>query len=259
MISWHRNLSNLGRAECYRRGFELAHVDDVERIAKAITRYPWSSISWKDGICLHGNFLGAQFCVLDFDDGALALEQAKRLWCDAVHIIGTTKSHQVAKNGAAPCDRFRVVLRFEKTIHNVSTYRATMARYIDKYGADSACKDGARFFWPCKEIVSIQAEGYSQEVVEPEPHEVMTAGKSSSEWNAIVQAGKQAGARNMSLARIAGHLARRGVDVHVAAALLEAYNAARVSPPQSSTDFQKTFLSIFRKENARRRARRPSA
>lgn len=167
MISFHRNLENLGDGRFYGSGFETAHIVDVERISVAMARYAWSPIRWKDGIRREVNFLGSYFCVLDFDDGSLSLDQARRVWCDATHVIGTTKSHKVSKGGGVPVDRFRVLLYFGRLVDDLEVYRHTMQHYIDKYGADAACKDGARFFWPCKEIISVEPEGYAQDIVLP--------------------------------------------------------------------------------------------
>jgi hypothetical protein len=76
-------------------------------------------------------------------------------FADFQHIIATTKSHQIAKGDKWPCDRFRVIIPWASTITNVAIYETTMAKSIDEYYADPACKDAARFFFPCKEIVSV--------------------------------------------------------------------------------------------------------
>ncbi len=47
-------------------------------------------------------------------------------------------------------------------------YRYNMKVIAKHYPIDAACKDGARFFFPCKEIVSLAEDGYAQEVLHAE-------------------------------------------------------------------------------------------
>ena len=103
---------------------------------------------------------------LDFDNGEYTLAQAINDFCDQVHIIGTTKSHQIAKGNAPACDRFRLVLRLTEPITDVMQYKATITPLVERHSADKASVDGARYFFPCKQIVSIVTEGYT---VDPEP------------------------------------------------------------------------------------------
>lgn len=153
MISYHPDKIDTKAAWAYHKGFKIAATDDVKRIAKGICRYVWSPIIWKDGIRAQNNFLSAAWCVLDFDDG-MTVKEAKEIFADKIHIIGTTKSHQVAKGDVPACDRFRVFLKFVKPITDLRLYRCNMERLVHEYHSDKACKDGARYFFPCKEIVS---------------------------------------------------------------------------------------------------------
>jgi len=82
-------------------------------------------------------------------------DQAINEFCDVTHVIGTTKSHQKEKGSRPPCDRFRVFLRLPETITNPTEYKDILRYYVDRYETDEKCVDAARFFWPCKEIVSI--------------------------------------------------------------------------------------------------------
>jgi hypothetical protein len=159
MFSWHP-LKN-GAATQYAKGFKFLgspELDDeysFDYISKALTKYVWSPIKFDGGIRLEKHFLGTIFCALDFDSPATTLEWALVTFKDHTHIIGTTKSHQKEKNGIT-CDRFRVVLMFEDLVTDLHLYKYNMEKMILKHKADRACKDGARFFYPCKEIVSIQ-------------------------------------------------------------------------------------------------------
>lgn len=161
MISYHLNMSM--DAKHYAAGFKPAFVSDMHRIAKCITKYVWSPCLWEDGRRTQKNFKGAKFCVLDFDDGEMSLEEAKKIFCDCIHLIGTTKSHQKEKNNQI-CDRFRVLFVFDEPIYDLRLYRYNMHKFMRNYPCDQACKDGARFFYPCQQIVSISADGYTQDI-----------------------------------------------------------------------------------------------
>jgi hypothetical protein len=165
MISFH--MAKDPSARVYRDGFKAADTNELARIARCVAEYTWSPCIWREGIRRQDKFSRADWAVLDFDNGEMTLAQACQGFCDMIHIIGTTKSHQVQKGGIS-CDRFRVLLKFSNPIVNIRDYRYTMSKLIAKYPADPAPKDGARFFFPCKEIVQSAAEGYTEDV-QPAP------------------------------------------------------------------------------------------
>lgn len=162
MISFHSS-KDFSSPNMFASGFRSAEIFDMERISRCITQFVWSPIVWENGIRHQSKFLAVRLCALDFDDGDLTLENAVNSFCDMTHVIGVTKSHQKEKNGII-CDRFRVVLVFESKIENLEIYKSNMALLTRIHGADKACKDGARFFYPCNEIVSVNNDGYFQEV-----------------------------------------------------------------------------------------------
>ena len=129
-----------------------------------MTTYVWSAIIWENGERAELNFRGASFAVLDFDTPEMPLKEALNTFSDSCHVIGTTKSHQKEKNGVT-CDRYRVVLPFTAEITDLSQYRFNMRLFYNKYPCDK-CIDGARYFFPCTEIVSVVSDGYKQDVVE---------------------------------------------------------------------------------------------
>lgn len=151
---------------CTASGFISTECIDPVRLSKCMANFVYSPCVWKNGVRAEGNFMHARWCVLDFDDGETTLEQAMNTFCDMHHVIGTTKSHR--KDGVT--DRFRVALLFEKQINDIRVYKYNMKIMIDKYGSDAACKDAARFFWPCIEIVSVSEDAtYSVDVKAPPP------------------------------------------------------------------------------------------
>ena len=170
-ITWHPKRVDLDlvekgvqRASQFPRGFRDDLVD-IDRLAKAICSCAWSPVIWRDGKRLTENFIASCFMVLDFDEADYTIEQAKADWADSVHIIATTKSHQREKGGKPPKDRFRVVSPWDDCIFDPDVYSHNVAVLVKKYDADPTCIDAARFFWPCREIMSIQRDGYLQPVL----------------------------------------------------------------------------------------------
>jgi hypothetical protein len=75
----------------------------------------------------------------------------------------------------------------------------------------------------------------------------------ASEWRALVQ-GVAEGARDCTLARLAGHLLRHRIDPHVALELLLAFNETRCAPSLPSCDVVRIVNSIAGRELRRRAA-----
>lgn len=168
LIGLHRELHRADRVDY---GWRDAPVDcELEIVAGFICIRSWSPCLWTSGRRLSENFRFADFLALDFDC-SLPLAEALNAFCDMQHVIGLTRNHQLPKDGEPPGDRYRVVIPFERRITSADEYRYTMYRYVTKYEADKKCKDAARFFFPCRNVVSIQLEGYEADVFEPPPPE----------------------------------------------------------------------------------------
>jgi hypothetical protein len=120
---------------------------------EVICHSAWAPALYQGGFRLEKQWVNCSVAALDFDNGT-TLEEAYEIFRDFAHVIATTKSHGIKG------DRFRVILFFEKTISNLELYKYNMRVLTDKYGADKACKDGARFFYPCKELVSVMPGAY---------------------------------------------------------------------------------------------------
>ena len=166
MLSYHLDSADPTRPYLYAKGFKVADTQDFGRIAKCISRFVWSPIIFGGGERKEANFAAAQLCALDFDNGEMTLEQAvHNVFCDMTHIIATTKSHRLQKGNSPACDRFRVILLFERPITNVRHYRQNMTQALKAHPCDKSCKDGARFFFPSKSIVSVVTDGYELEVI----------------------------------------------------------------------------------------------
>lgn len=140
----------------YQNAFRVTKRD-FQALPDYITNEVWSPIVWEKGIRKKAHFQLTNLMAFDFDSGEWTLEDA-RDWCEGLatpYIIGTTKSHQIAKKSGdsvtVACDRFRVIL-LAKECTDVEDYEYTMRSIMDEIPCDISCKDGARFFFPCTKI-----------------------------------------------------------------------------------------------------------
>lgn len=104
------------------------------------------------------DFEGAKIFAVDIDEG-LSLQEAivkvKSLGYQAM--IGTTRNHGKEKNGKPACDRYRIIFLLDAVIQKENEYRAVFKTLQSIFPmCDKSCKDPARFFYPCKEIVFYQ-------------------------------------------------------------------------------------------------------
>ncbi len=134
-------------------GFISYKGESTFAIKKIMTTYTWSPIVFKNAYRHENNFLSAEYIALDFDEG-VTIEETVRAYCDTWHIVGTTKSHQQWKGEKPPCDRFRLLLKADKVTTDLRQYKHTMKHFVNNHNADKKCFDGARYFFPCAEIVS---------------------------------------------------------------------------------------------------------
>ena len=145
-------------------------------------KFSWSPCVWRNGLRRANHFDQCSWMVLDFDDGRYTLQDAARDWCEHTHLIATTKSHGIPKNGAAACDRFRLCVPFERTITDARELKHNLTLAIDKYGSDPSCKDAGRFFFPCVDLISCQYGDYKQ-AVEEAPEEEPTDYRPRIDWS----------------------------------------------------------------------------
>jgi len=103
--------------------------------------------------------LSCKYLTLDFDEGFTLVEAQEWVAKNGyAAIIGTSKSHQkdkVTPSGKIQpaCDRFRLVVPFSKNLESLDEYETNMAHVMESLPCDPSCKDGGRFFYPCKEII----------------------------------------------------------------------------------------------------------
>lgn len=147
----------------YSEGF--LELTNMNRLAQIVTSCVWSPIVWNSGSRNSKNFKHACFMVLDFDQpGEESMEQINNLLQDHKRIIAITRNHMKDKKGLI-CERYRLVVPFDQIITDLDLYKHNMECAIKKYPwADSACKDGGRFFYPSSKVVYIDRDAeYSWE------------------------------------------------------------------------------------------------
>jgi hypothetical protein len=153
------------RGDMHRYFFDVKE-ESLEHLSQIITTSVWSPIVWNAGMRAKKNFKSAEYLALDFDDGKWTLACAEK-WCkqnNFAYIIGTSKSHQKEKTTASghrqpAVDRFRLVVPFETPLTDRQLYEYNMRKVMETVPCDPSCKDGGRFFFPCKKIYSLR-DGY---------------------------------------------------------------------------------------------------
>ena len=132
---------------------------DWHALSKQINLKSWSPATFAESKRLIRNFIEMRIFVGDVDSGA-TLEQAMKDFAPYKHIIATTKSHQKLKRNKPPCDRFRVILLLDGFLTSDEDFKATFDYALSKFPyLDVSCKDSARFFFACRDLVSIKEDG----------------------------------------------------------------------------------------------------
>lgn len=200
----------------YPKKFKCYEVRSTKELSEIILTAVWSPICWKNNERISDEFYCSDFLVLDFDEGSFTLSDAKKWATQYRHIIGTTKSHQKEKSGQPPCDRFRVIVPWESRVEDRKTFIQNMARITKMLGADPACKDAARIYQPCLEIVSVGDGATAKwfpytEPPRPKSNPFYAATKTIPPWlQEIMTSYPEKGQRNKTAYKIAYYLAFYG-------------------------------------------------
>jgi hypothetical protein len=172
MPSYLRDSANLTSAH----GF-YPLPSDLKLLGAVILQRTWSPIVFKDNYRAKKNFLYSDFVGFDIDNvegEPYLIKQAIRDFCDCELIIATTRSHQKEKvsgdSVSPPTDRYRMIMRWAQRIEDVGLFEYNVKKILDANPAfDKSAKDGARLFFPSKEIVFSQFEGERLEVLDLPP------------------------------------------------------------------------------------------
>ena len=132
---------------------------DLQQVANFILQNDWSHFVFNNNYRKADNFKSTQFLVYDIDNGLDLMEAITRLK-DYKHIIATTKSHQVEKNGIV-CDHFRIVLVLSAEITDPQIYKNVWSYIYSSLfpEADPSCKDMARLWFKSSTLVNISEIG----------------------------------------------------------------------------------------------------
>lgn len=171
MLSYHpvlrpAHLSKRDAAPLYVTGFKALPDIETSRIATGVSRHVWTPAQFREGRRRKDHFICAQWLGLDFDSGEMSLDEAINAFCDVVHIIGTTESHQRPKAELPACDRFRVLLKLARPLTDRTLYEHQLKVLARRYPLDEACLEAARFYFACREIASVNDDGELWDVVE---------------------------------------------------------------------------------------------
>lgn len=140
--------------------FQVLEPQKFSALSQVILHHTWSPHIWRDGRRAGKNWQKANFIALDFDSGFPLQETITICQTEGLtFLIGTTKSHQVEKISPSgkvspPLDRYRLLIATEGSCNDAETYRNTLDYFAMFMPIDESCKDLARYFFPCKEIVA---------------------------------------------------------------------------------------------------------
>ena len=176
MISFHKATKGCTNMPWGFVPFQNRHARDLWDV---ISQYTWSPIVFARNYRLGDNFVFSDICGLDFDnkmengEEEYTIKRAMRDLGGLKYMIATTKSHQLPKNTEPPRDRFRVLIPFERRIDDPLDYQVTMRHYVHDVlpDADQAGVDLGRQFYPCKELVHIEADGEALPVIAATKHD----------------------------------------------------------------------------------------
>lgn len=244
----------------YGGGWRIEKLHSWRTVAGAALVSAWSPIIWRDGKRSRHNFLYSDMCGLDFDTG-MTLEQAQKNFCDMQHFIGITRSHQRLKNGLI-CDRFRVVLPWDRRIESLDEYEYNLSLLQEKYDCDSQATDGARIFWPCTKIISGASDGYQMDVKKvPEGYvssseRLLDAAKTVvmyaetgalTPWSRnLLKNGAPKNSRNRSFYGVAIELAHMGHDAEKIFSIIRNSPISDGDPPVGDREIVSTIYSAMK-------------
>lgn len=145
------------------RGYETRRVN-LHELAEIVTKQVICcgilDNGYKSKTSFQRSFIGA----IDVDEGGeYSLDQAMKEFCDTICIIGTSRNHQVEKNGVV-CDRYRIFVVWEKPCVSIDAHANSLIPLQLDYNSDASANSGVQLFYPLKEIVAVNDSGYLQPI-----------------------------------------------------------------------------------------------
>jgi len=143
--------------------FQTINVKTIHTLADIAMKNNYSLSTYKDNYRNMLNFEQTTAIGLDIDntnpEEYLSLESARLVFAKYKHILMTSKSHGIEKNGKT-VDRFRVILFLNKPITDAPTFYSTWHRLKAQWDfIDHQCKDPSRLWFKSKSLVHIEESG----------------------------------------------------------------------------------------------------
>lgn len=158
-FSIHQNQADIGDHSKYSKGWSVKMFNSIYTLGESCLDHLNSPIVWCYGIRKQENFVYSDFIVIDVDDDSkLSLEGAMELYSRHIHLIGTTKSHNILK-GNRVSERYRIFILVERRIVSAKEYRFLCLREAARCGGDLLAANPSQQFMPLQRIVSYAEVG----------------------------------------------------------------------------------------------------
>lgn len=134
-------------------GWESLPCYDPQDLAEKVRSSVWSHIIFAAGHRKEHFFHCAYYFVLDVDEG-MTKAQAREKFKDYYAILTPTKSDGIEKRNKKgvvtkpACDRYRIIIPFDKPCFNIDVYRYTTKVLTEQFGGDMQAIDAARVWQP---------------------------------------------------------------------------------------------------------------
>lgn len=189
---------------------------DFNGLCGEVVSSDWSQSLFEGNYRKAANFKSAEIVALDIDDG-LPIEDAINRFEDYKHIIATTKSHNVDKNGKVS-DRYRIILFLDGVITSKEAFKATWdSLYKICPEIDTACKDVSRYWSKSVKVVSTNPTGNLISIIHSDPKKVAPTAVQKSvttslskETLELLGIGVEEGSRNQRLFKAAKDVKSNG-------------------------------------------------
>lgn len=147
----------------YVRGYETRRVT-LRELAEVVTKNVVCCAVLDGGYKAKESYQRSFIGGIDVDEkGEYSLDQALKDFSDTISIIGTSRNHQVEKNGVT-CDRYRIFVVWEKPCVSAEMHENSLLPIQVDYNSDSSANSPVQLFYPLKEIVAINDSGYLQPI-----------------------------------------------------------------------------------------------
>jgi len=146
----------------------ISHKLTQNQILEFITANNYSAVKFNRNRRLKKNAQNTRIIVLDIDDiqpDNKTLKDVSKSISNLNHIIATTRSHQLNKNGII-CDRYRIILFTQNEIVSADEYKRYIYQFGEQFGLtfDKKAVDIGRLFYKSQTIVSHNFEGENLEI-----------------------------------------------------------------------------------------------